>query len=148
MHRPVPPRRRPASDHGRIEELHLFTAPVAFNLDGIPGPDGFEMRIYASSVGHAHGVVIGSGNVEVTIYDGLLRESDGVTVQPLHTWTFTASEMRAFSSSTSLGIGYRLMLRWGADKPTKESFTVIVRYQVGKQPPIASSPNAVAMATR
>ena len=27
----------------RIQELHLFTVPSALDLDGMPGPDAFEV---------------------------------------------------------------------------------------------------------
>lgn len=118
------------------------------NLDGIPGPDGFEMRVYASSMGRAHGLPISRGKVDVMFYDGILRESDDVVAKPLHVWTFDASQLRPFASPTSLGVGYRLTLRWGSDKPTKDSFTVIARYVLPRQTPIVSSPNSVAMAVR
>lgn len=143
-----PPRSRSGSGSGKIEEIHLFTAPTALNLDGIPGPDGFELRIYASSVGRAHGLTITRGTIEVLFYDGVLRESDDGSSKPLHVWSFTPSQLRPFGSPTSLGVGYRLTMRWGADKPTKDSFTVITRYLLPNQTPMVSAPNVVAMAVK
>jgi hypothetical protein len=55
---------------GAVSEVHLFGVPVALNLDGMPGPDGIGVRIYASGSTVARGVEIRQGVLEVLMFDG------------------------------------------------------------------------------
>ena len=60
---------------GAVAEVHLFGVPVALNLDGVPGPDGIGVRIYASGSGVARGIVVRSGVLEVLMFDGAVPAS-------------------------------------------------------------------------
>lgn len=129
----------------RIQELHLFTVPSAMDLDGKPGADGFEVRIYASTAEKAKGLPINQGRLEVLMWDGVLSSQKGSTNKPLHSWTFKSDELKRFSTQTSLGVGYNLVLRWEEDVPRKEGFTVVARFFPNKGNPVYSAPSGIAM---
>src|SRR5687768_11693122 len=75
--------KRPARvSGGKVEELHLFGAPVALNLDGVPGPDGVGVRVYASARKVSRGIPITSGLLELLIFDGPLTSTNNIEVSP------------------------------------------------------------------
>src|ERR1041385_173041 len=78
---------RPFASSGEIEELHLFGAPIALDLDGIPGPDGVGVRVYASSAAAAKGRAIQDGILEVLMFDK--PPAPGAQPPPRHIWSFT-----------------------------------------------------------
>lgn len=133
---------------GGIDELHLFTVPVALNLDREPGADGFEIKVYASAAERAKGVPISKGSLEVVMFDGVVTAGAVDAAKPLHTWTYTASELKAFASNSSLGVGYRMAIRWGKDAPKGSSITVMVRHLLPKRDPIYSTPSVIAVEAR
>lgn len=133
---------------GGIDELHLFTVPVALNLDREPGPDGFEIKVYASSAERAKGVPITKGSLEVVMYDGVVSAGGLEAAKPLHTWTYTAAQLKPFASTSSLGVGYRMAIRWAKDSPKGASITVVVRHLLPKRETIYSSPSVIAVEAR
>ena len=40
-----------------VDSLHVFTVPVALDLDGTPGPDAFGLTLYASAARDRKSVV-------------------------------------------------------------------------------------------
>lgn len=134
-----------ARSSSRIRELHLFTVPAALNLDAQPGPDGFEVRVYASTPDRAKGIPITQGNLQIVMWDGLITASGSMTNQPLHIWTFKPEELKRSASTTSLGVGYRLTLRWDKDIPKKDGFTVAARFVPTKGPPVHSSTSGIPL---
>ena len=129
----------------RIRELHLFTVPAALNLDAQPGPDGFEVRVYASTPERAKGIPITQGNLQIVMWDGLISGSGSLTNQPLHVWTFKPDDLKRSASTTSLGVGYRLTLRWEKDMPKQDGFTVAARFVPSKGPPVHSSTSGILL---
>lgn len=133
---------------GGIDELHLFTVPVALNLDREPGADGFEIKVYASAAERAKGVPISKGTLEVVMYDGVVNASDLAAAKALHTWTYTAAQLKPFASTASLGVGYRMAIRWGKDSPKRSSITIVVRHLLPNRETISSSPSVIAVEAR
>lgn len=148
------PSRRPAAASAigaksHADGLHLFGVPTALNLDGVPGPDGFAVRVFYSLSTRARGIPINNGTLEILMFDG--ARGDGFVggtaaapAAPLRVWPFTAVALKEFSTQTSLGIGYQLVLRWGENRPTKEHFTVVARYRPPKGPILLSAPSGIS----
>lgn len=137
-----------SGSRGGIDELHLFTVPVALNLDREPGPDGFEIKVYASAAERAKGLPIVKGSLEVVMYDGVVGAGSLDAAKPLHTWTYQAAQLKPFASTSSLGVGYRMAIRWGKDSPKGSSITIVVRHVLPKRETIYSSPSVIAVEAR
>ncbi len=148
------PSRRPTAapsvgSKSRADGLHLFGVPTALNLDGVPGPDGFAVRVFYSLGTRARGIPISNGTLEILMFDGALGDgfiggTAAAPAAPLRVWPFTAPALKEFSTSTSLGIGYQLVLRWGQNRPTKEHFTVVARYRPPNGPVLLSTPSSIS----
>ena len=132
-----------SGDNGGVDELNLFAAPVAVDIDQLPGADGVALRVYASSGGRAKGVTIRKGTLEVLMYDGALAEVNPANLKPLKTWSFRPEQLKVGAGSSSLGVGYRFVLPWEKDVPTQGRVTVLVRYTPPKGRPIYSSPSGI-----
>jgi hypothetical protein len=133
---------------GGIAELVLIAAPVAVDLDGVPGADGFRIRIYASAAGRAKGVPISSGTLEIVMYDGIVSAAAGATATPLRTWQFTAEDLRGLAATSALGVGYPLALAWQKAVPAGSHISVIARYVPRRGPAIESAPSSIALGGR
>lgn len=135
-----------ASARGRLggqpQEIHLYGVPASLNLDGVPGPDGFSVRIYASRSDRAKGLVVNSGAIEILMFDGVTREFSETNV--LKNWRFTPKELPAHEMQTSLGHGYQFVLRWEDKKPARENITVLARYLPKSGPPVYSAPSSIS----
>lgn len=128
---------------GAPQEIHLYGVPVTLNLDDKPGPDGFAVRLYASRSDRARGLAVNSGAIEILAFDGIAN--DGFSErQPLKTWRFTTKELPAHEAQTSLGMGYRFVLRWEENKPTRDHITVLARYVPDSGRPVFSAPSAIS----
>ena len=128
-----------------VADLHLFGVPVALNLDGVPGPDGIGVRIYASGPGIARGVAIRQGTLEVVLFEGVVDAGAIGTTQPLKVWSFDAPALKPLVAETSLGLGYQLALRWGAERPTDTVVTVVARYRSPAGAVIYSTSNTISV---
>ena len=136
---------------GGIDSLHVFGVPVALDLDGLPGPDGLGVTIYASASSVAKGVAIGSGRLEVLMFDedGSTRgTASKESLSPRHVWKLTPADLKRHSIKTSLGVGYRLTPGWGDTPPRRTWVTVVVRYVPSHGDPIESSPVTIAVTTK
>jgi hypothetical protein len=130
------------------EEIHLFGVPAALNLDNLPGPDGVGVRIYASTTTVAKGLAIRSGTLDILMFDTPGQATNPEGNKPRHMWSFTPSQLKLVSGETSMGLGYRLALPWGPDKPPGHSVTVIARYLPRKGKPIYSSPSTIGLTVK
>ncbi len=128
-----------------VADLHLFGVPVALNLDGVPGPDGIGVRIYASGPGVARGVAIRQGTLEVVLLEGVVDAGAVGTTKPLKVWSFDAPALKPLIAETSLGLGYQLALRWGKDRPTDKVVTVVARYRSPAGAVIYSTSNTISV---
>lgn len=126
----------------RVDEVHLFGLPVTLNFDGIPGADGFAVRIFVTKNGGAKGSTIQSGNLEVMMFDGVVGGDEIATKEPKQTWKFTPRQLTGLREQTSLGVGYRFALRW-EEPPTHGHITVLARYISTKGEAVVSSPSTI-----
>ena len=129
---------------GELVELNILTSPVGLDLDGRPGIDGFSLKAYASTATNPKAVPIRSGTLEVLMFDGTLFGRTNLP-PPLHTWTFTAAELRPYEFVAPLGTGYGLNLAWGSDIPTRRLITVGARYTSSEGKILTSSLSSVTV---
>ena len=130
---------------GRIEELHLFGAPVALRLEGSTEANGVGLRVYASSR-VPKGLAIRSGTLEIMLFDAVLKSpADIQREKPLHVGTLTPADLARLEAETTLGVGYRLALGWREAKPSGESVTIVARYRPARGPVVYSSPSAISL---
>lgn len=127
---------------GQPQEIHLYGVPVTLNLDGVPGPDGFSVRVYASRSDRAKGIKVASGAIEILMFDGVTRELNETNV--MKSWRFSPTELPAHEMETSLGHGYRFVLRWEDKKPARENITVLARYLPKSGPAVYSAPSSIS----
>jgi hypothetical protein len=132
---------------GAIDEVHLFGLPVTVNLDGIPGADGFAVRVYANKNGDAKGATINAGILEVLMFDGIVRTDDLMANQPTQSWKFGPKQLANFKDKTSLGMSYRFALRW-QKAPTRGHITVVARYVSAKGELVYSAPSTISSASK
>jgi hypothetical protein len=131
----------------RVDEVHLFGLPVAFNVDANPGADGFAVRVFVTKAGGAKGSPINSGVLEVIMFDGVLGAVDVASSQPAQTWRFTPRQLVSLREQTSLGTGYRFALRW-QQQPTRGYITVVARYVPPQGEPVSSAPSAITVSSK
>ena len=130
---------------GAVADLHLFGVPVALNLDGVPGPDGIGVRIYASGPVLARGIAIRQGTLEVLLFEGVVDAGAVGTTKPLKVWSFDVAALKPLVAETSLGLGYQLALRWGAERPADNVVTVVARYRSPAGAVIYSTSNTISV---
>ncbi len=118
------------------------------NLDGIPGPDGIGVRVFASTAAKAHGMPITQGTLEILMFDGTPAADDTVETKPRKIWTFNPGELRGYMATTSLGTGYQFALAWGEDRPTQSRVTVIARLILPKQGIVSSDSSSISVAVK
>jgi hypothetical protein len=138
----------PASSAGQsssVREINLLSMPMALNLDAKPGADGVAVKIFALNPTSPKPVAIQNGTLEILLFDGTPTGDKAHNPTPLHIWTYTAADLKAFVFTKAIGTGYDLLLVWGADQPTQRRVTLIARYTPSKGPVILSAPNAVTV---
>ena len=118
--------------------------PLALNLDDVPGLDGFAVRVFYSRSTRAHGIPITSGTLEILMFDGAPVGTTAAFPVPLRIWPFTAEQLKQFSTRTSLGVGYQLVLCWGDSQPTGDHLTVVARYRPSTGPALLSPPSSIS----
>jgi hypothetical protein len=133
----------PGGPSGAIQELSLFSAPVAVNFDGLPGPDGLSLRVYAGNAQLPKSLPIKTGTLEVLMFDGLIKAEEAATAKPLHVWSYPATDLIGYGQKTSIGMSYVLTPLWGKDKPTKNRVTVLVRYLPPQGITLYSAPTVI-----
>jgi hypothetical protein len=123
--------RSPAPDPVRqyaVEELNLLAMPVALNLDNLPGPDGFAVKVYAGSRAEPKPIRITHGTLEVVIYDGVVPVTALLATPPLRVWRFGPDQLPLYETKTSIGVGYDFTLSWEENRPARNQITVTSRY--------------------
>ena len=110
-----------------IVELNLITSPVALDLDGLPGPDGIAVKLYANEARKPKPVPIREGVLEIVLFDGLFGRG---TNQPpvLREFRFTPAELRQREIISNIGTGYQFSLPWGARRPSQQFLSVAARF--------------------
>jgi hypothetical protein len=129
---------------GDIAQLNVVTAPVGLDLDNIPGPDGFSVKVFANDEKHPKPVPIRTGKLEILMFNGTFFGRTNVP-PALKIWSFDASELSSYQFSAGIGIGYEFVLRWGTNRPTQRLITVGARYTSPNQEIITSLPSSVTV---
>jgi hypothetical protein len=127
-----------------INELHLFGLPTTLHLDHKPEPDGFAVRVYASNHQHAKGIPIKQGSLEILMFDGAVNTQSNPLPKPRRVWNFDADQLKSYSGTSKIGLGYRFALRWDDAAPTRDRITILARYQ-SPRGPISSAPSAISL---
>lgn len=133
---------------GRIDSLHVFSVPVALDLDGSPGPDGFGVTLYASKAAAARGVPITTGKIEILMFDGAPQEDTKTNAAPRRVWTFSSPVLKSQMIKTSLGTGYRFAPRWEDTPPLQSRITIVARYVPSEGTVVQSSPTTIAVTSK
>jgi len=141
-----PPNRSPSQPltPASIDKLNLLAAPMALNLDGLPGPDTIAVKIYAGAARDPKPVPITTGTLELLAFEGVLKKSTNAP-QPLKIWTYTASELRRFQFKASIGIGYEIIASFTGLKPTADKLTILARYLPDPARAVYSSPSTISL---
>ncbi len=135
------------ASHG-IDEVHLFGLPAALNLDNIPGPDAFSVRVFASSSTLAKGVAVRTGAIEIVLYDGGYTAGQTMDAPPLRTWSFTPQQLKGLANENRLGIGYEFTLPWAGTPPKRNRITIVARYRPPTGAPVISGPSSITLTVR
>lgn len=131
-----------------VESLHVLSVPVAVDFDGVPGPDGFALTLFAKGPKSAKGVPLPGGTLELLMYDGLYFEGKSPAPEPLRVWRFTRSELKLHSGKSAVGTGYRFALRWEEARPTQPRITIVARYVPVSGPSVVAAPGSVAIGAK
>ena len=127
-----------------IDKLNLLAAPMALNLDGLPGSDSIAVKIYAGNGRNPKPVPITDGTLDLLAFEGLFTASTNAP-QPFKTWTFTAAELRRLQFKASIGIGYEITASFIGLKPKSDRLTVLARYRPDPARAIYSSPSTISL---
>lgn len=131
-----------------VESLHVLSVPVAVDFDGVPGPDGFALTLFAKGPKSAKGVPLPEGRLELLMYDGLFSEEKSSSSEPLRVWRYTRSDLKLHSGKSAVGTGYRFTLRWENARPTQRQITLLARFTPEGGRMIKSAPSAVAVTVK
>jgi hypothetical protein len=140
------PRPRPAEGSGSgIQEIEVLALPVALNLDQVPGPDGFIIKVFATNRKRPKSIPIESGKLEIVMYDGVPGVTGPLPPQPRRVWTYSAEQLKPFEIHSSIGVSYELAPLWGDAKPNGSRITVGVRYTAADGKVITSAPSVISV---
>ncbi len=122
---------------GDIQELHLFVLPVGLKSSQPGAQDGLAVRVFASSRSRAKGVTIRRGTLEILAFDGAVNPA------PAQVWSFPAASLPGYAATSSLGIGYELVLPWKGARPTASTLTIMARYAPASGGPLMAAPSVI-----
>ena len=127
-----------------IEKLNLLAAPIALNLDGLPGGDAVAVKIYATNARGAKPVPITSGTIDLLAFEGVLVNATN-SPQPFKIWTYSASELRRLQFQSSIGTGYAITASFTGLKPKADKLSIVARYRPDPARAIYSSPSTISL---
>lgn len=145
-----------ASDHSRpratagkgsdqITQLHLITFPTGINMDAIPGQDGIALKVFAANSSRAKPLPVRGGDLEILLFDGLLKSAPGGEMKPLKVWRFSVDELKPYEFTSTIGVGYQLTLIWDEAKPSQGRATVMARLVVSPERAVYSAPSPITL---
>lgn len=129
---------------GPITQITLLAAPMALNLDGLPGAESIALKVYAGTANSPKPVPITTGTLDIVAFEGVLKKSTNPP-QPFKIWTFTASELRRRQFKASIGTGYEISASWLGLRPNADRLTVLARYQTQGGRPVYSSASTISL---
>lgn len=135
----------PRSAEGKITQLHLITFPTGINMDAIPGQDGVALKVFAGNPAQAKPLPVRQGELEILLYDGLLKSASGQESKPLKIWTFSIEDLRRHEFTSTIGVGYQLTLTWDDAKPSKGRATVMARLVLRDERAVYSAPSPITL---
>ena len=141
-HRPAPAQASP--EPGEITALNVIAVPVGLNLDNIPGPDSFSVKVYATDSVHPKAIPIRKGTLEILTFDGTLYGRSNLP-PVLRAWTFDARDLVSYQFKSHIGAGYEFTLSWGTNKPTHTLMAVASRYTSPEGQVVTSRSSAVTV---
>lgn len=127
-----------------ITAVHIMTLPVALNLDGKPGLDGFSLKVFANDAHNPKPVPIHSGNLEIMAFDGTLARKTNLP-PPLRIWSFSAEDLKQHEFRAGIGTGYEMTLAWGTNRPAQRMMTIGARYVSPAGGVILSHPSSITV---
>ena len=133
---------------GAIQELHLLVLPVPLRSNQPGTPDGFAVRVFASSRTHAKGVPIRAGTLDLLMYEGALGDADPRTTKPARTWSFPAAGLPTNATVSSLGVGYQFALGWQGLPPTQNRLSIVARLTPTAGAALYSAPSIISLSGR
>lgn len=123
-----------------VTKVILLTSPTPLNLDGRPGVDGFPVKLFAFGTS-AKPVELQSGKIELVLYDGVVATPLPDDIEPLIVSSYDPDALSAAASTSSIGVGYNLQIRWTADAEV----TLIARYVEDAERTIFSAPVSLSV---
>ncbi len=123
-----------------VDHIDLMTQPVAANLDGMPGPDGLQVKVYLYNEDKT---ISGKGKLEMMMFDGNESLGDLYSSKPIKTWTFSSDQLKPFMASSYGLLHYQLALEWGDNKPTSKTVTILAHFTNSDGKKIVSQPVVV-----
>ncbi len=111
--------------------------PVGLKSTQPGAQNGLAVRVFASSRSRAKGVTIRRGTLEILAFDG------AVNLTPAQVWSHPAASLPAFAATSSLGIGYELVLPWKGARPTANTLTIVARYTPASGAPLMAAPSII-----
>ena len=133
---------------GRIDALHILSMPVALDLDGSPGSDGFGVTLYGNKAAVAKCVPITTGTIEIRMFDGAPQEDAKTNAAPRRVWTFSSTDLKNKMIKNSVGTGYRFALRWEDAAPLQSRITIVARYVPPEGNIVQSLPTTIAVTSK
>ena len=124
----------------------MLAIPVAVDLDGRPGVDGFMIKVYASNRKRPKPLLLEEGQLEILMFEGIPSRTATLPA-PLRVWKYSAAELRQFEIRSSIGSGYQLALAWGDAVPAGNKISVVARY-VWDDRSIFSAPSIISVALK
>jgi hypothetical protein len=133
-----------SQQRGSLVELNVIAIPVGLNLDRIPGPESFSVKIFGNDSVHPKAVPIRSGTLEILAFDGgFFGRSNLPPV--LKVWRYAAGDLLAHRFNSSIGTGYEFTLSWGTNHPTRTLMSVAARYTSDQGEVLTSRASSVSV---
>lgn len=131
-----------------IQELHLLVLPVPLKSSQPGTPDGFAVRVFATSRSQAKGVPIRAGTLDLLLFAGALADADLRVAKPARVWAFPASGLPANATVSSLGTGYQFALGLQGVPVAQNRLSIVARLTPASGPPVYSAPSVIPLASR
>jgi len=126
-----------------VDNVMFGNPPNAARVEGSSKPIGFSAMVMFFNNTRMEPIMV-QGGVEIRMYDGALSADALETATPRQVWEFPGDQLGQYAGRHRLlGWGYNFgLLEWGANAPTQDRVTVVVRYLGGPRP-VQSSPTVV-----
>lgn len=128
------------ADESLVTAINVQTAPTAVNWDGVPGPDGLQVRLFLFGADGAESKRFSRGSIDFMLFEGRISDAQVLTTEPLVKWSFTAKEMEAVGGQGMVGWSYEPRLGWGSHVPKTRSISLVVRVRQPDAKAILSPP--------